>query len=192
MPSVLFFEEMSIKVFCPLFIGIVFCRCCCERRFRLSDGWRLSLGLSCNAVFGCHHLSCCSVTKLCPTLCNPMDCSTPGPTVPHYLLEFAQVHVHWVSDAIQPSNPLLPSSPFALNLAQHQGPFKWVGSWIRWSKYQRFSVSFSNEYWGLISFRIHWLDLAVQGTLKNLLQHHSSKASILWWSAFFMVQLSHP
>ena len=115
----------------------VFCCCYCERRFRLSDGWRLSLGLSCKPVFGYHHLSCCccSVIKSCPTLCSTIDCSTLGPAVPHHLLEFAQVHVHWVSDAIQPYHPLLPSSPFALNIAQHQGPFKWVGSCIRWSKY---------------------------------------------------------
>ena len=189
---------MSLRSSAHFSLGLfVFCCCYCERWFRLSGGWRLSLGFSCNLVFGCHHLSCycCSVTKSCPALCNPMDCSTPGPGVLHYLLEFAQVHVHWVSDALQPSNPLLPSSPFALNLAQHQGLFKWVGSCTGWSKYRRFRVSFSNEYWGLTSFRIHWFDLlAVQGTLKNLLQHHSSKAkaSILWWSAFFVVQLSHP
>ena len=71
---------------------------------------------------------CCSVTKLCPTLCDPMDCSMPGFPVSHYLLEFAPTHVHWVSDAIQPSHPLLPPSPPALSLSQHQGLFQWVGS----------------------------------------------------------------
>ena len=123
-----------------------------------------------------------------------MDCSTPGFSVLHYLLEFAQTHVHWINDAIQPSHLSLPSPP-ALSLSQHQGLFQWVALRIRWPKYWRFnfSLSPSNEYSGLISFRMDWLDLlAVQGTLKNLLQHHSLKASILWHSAFFMVQLSHP
>ena len=124
-----------------------------------------------------------------------MDCSTPGFSILHYLLEFAQSHVYWVSDAIQPSHPLLPSSPFAFNLSQHQGLFQWVGSSHHMAKHWsfNFSISFSNEYSGLISFRIDCFDLlAVQGTFKSLLQHHSSKASILWCSAFFMVQLSHP
>ena len=71
---------------------------------------------------------CCSVTKSCPTLCNPMDCSMPGSPVLHHLLEFAIAYVHWVSDTIQPSHPLLPSSPFTFNLSQHQGLFQWVGS----------------------------------------------------------------
>ena len=108
-----------------------------------------------------------------------MNRSTPGLPVHHQLLESTQTNVHWVGDAIQPSHPLLsPSSP-ALNLSQHQGLFKWVSSF--------------NEYSRLISFRMDWLDLlAVQGTLKSLLQHHSSKASILRHSAFFRVQLSHP
>ena len=122
-----------------------------------------------------------------------MDCSTPGSFVLHYLLEFAQTHVHWVSDAIQPSHLLPPASP-ALSLSQHQGLFQWVAVCIRWSKYWSFSFSInpSNEYSGLISFRIEGIDLlAVQGTLKSLLQHHSSKAQILQCSAFFMVQLSH-
>ena len=101
---------------------------------------------------------------------------------------------HWVGDAIQPSYPVLfPSLP-AFNLSQHQGLFQWVSSWLRWPKYWSFSfsISLSNEYSRLISFRIYWFDLAAQGTLKSLLQHHSSKASILQHSAFFMVQLSHP
>ena len=74
------------------------------------------------------HCCCCSATKPCPTLCDPMDCSTPGFSVLHDLLEFAQAHVHWISDAIQPSHPVSPSSPPALNLYQHQGLFQWVGS----------------------------------------------------------------
>ena len=71
---------------------------------------------------------CCSVAKSCPILCNPMDCSTPGFPVLHYLSEFVQTHVHWVGDAIQPSNPLLPSSPPAFNPSQHHGPFQWISS----------------------------------------------------------------
>ena len=100
---------------------------------------------------------------------------------------------HQVGDAIQPSHPLsFPSLP-AFHLSQHQGLFRWVSSSHQWPKYWSFSLSPSNEYSGLISIRMDWFDLlAVQGTLKNLLQHHSSKASILQFSAFFLVQLSHP
>ena len=118
-----------------------------------------------------------------------------GSPILHSLPKFAQTHVHWVSDAIQPPHPLWPPSPPALNLSQHQGLFQWVSSSHQVPKYWSFSfnISPSNEYSGLTSFRMDWLDLlAVQGTLKSLLQHHSSKASILWGSAFFMVQLSHP
>ena len=128
-------------------------------------------------------------------LCNPMDCGMPICPAFHYLMEFAQIHAHWISDAIQPSHPLLSPSPLALSLAQHQGLFQWVGSSHHVAKYWSFSFSISpsNEYSGLICFRIDWFDLlAVQGTLKSLLQHHSSKASVLQHSAFFMVQLSHP
>ena len=103
-------------------------------------------------------------------------------------------YVHWVSDAIQPSHPLSSPSP-AFNISQHQGLFQWVSSSHQGPKYWSFSFSISpsNEYSGLISLRIDWFDLrAVHRTCKSLLQHHSSKASILWCSAFFMVQLSHP
>ena len=141
-------------------------------------------------------LCCCwAVTKLCPTLWGCMDCSMPGFPVLHYLPEFAQIHGHWVSDAISPSHPLLLSSPSALNLSQQQVFSNELVLRIRWPKYLSFSFSNhpSNEYSALISFRIDWFDLlAVQGTLKSLLQHHSSKASILGCSAFFMVKLSHP
>ena len=122
-----------------------------------------------------------SVTQSCPTLCDPTDYSTPGFPVHHQPPEF---HVHWVGDAIQPSHPLSTPSPsifpnlrvFSNESALH----------IRWPKYWSFSFS-------IISFKMDWLDLlAVQGTLKSLLQYHSSKASILWQSAFFIVQLSHP
>ena len=123
-----------------------------------------------------------------------MDCSTPGLPIHHQFLELTQTHIHWVSDAMQPSHPLLSPSP-SFNLSQHQGLFKWVSSSNQVAKYWSlsFSISPSNEYSGLISFRMDWLDLfAVQGTLKSLLQHHSSKASILQCSAFFILQLSHP
>ena len=136
----------------------------------------------------------CSVAKSCPTLWGPMDCSTPSFAVLHYLLEFAQTHVHWVDDAIQPSvlcHPLLlPPSIFpSIRVFSNESVLR-----IRWPKYWSFSfsISTSNEYSGLISFRIDWLDLlAVQGSLKSLLQHHNSKASIIWCLAFFIGQLSH-
>ena len=124
-----------------------------------------------------------------------MDCSTPGFPVHHQLLELAQTHVHQVGDAIQPSHPLSSPSPPAFNLSHHQGLFSESVLCIRWPKYWSFSFSISpsNEYSGLISFRMHWLDLlAVQGTLKSLLQPRSSKATILQHSAFFMVQFSNP
>ena len=123
-----------------------------------------------------------------------MICRTTGFPVHHQLLEFTQTHVHQVGDAIQPSHPLSFPSPPAFSLSQHQGLSKSVPP-IRWPKYWSFNLSLSpsNEYSGLISFRMDWVDLlAVQGTLKSLLQHHSSKASILQHSAFFMIQLSHP
>ena len=135
-----------------------------------------------------------SVAQLCPTLCNPMNCSTPGLPVDHQLPESTQTHVHWVSDGIHlilchPLLLLLSIFPsirvFSNESALH----------IRWPKYWSFSrnISPSSEHLGLISFRMGSLDLlAVQGTLKSLLRHHSSKASILLHSAFFIVQLSHP
>ena len=136
-----------------------------------------------------------SVAQWCPTLCDSMNRSTPGLPVHHQLPESTQTHVHWVGHAIQPSHPLSSPSPPALNLSQHQGLFKWVSSLHQVPKYWSFSfnISPSNEHPGLISFGIDRLDLlAVQGTLKSLLQHHSSKEPILRHSVFFMVQLSHP
>ena len=133
-----------------------------------------------------------SVNHSCLTLCNPMNCSAPGFPAHHQLPEFIQTHVYWVGDPIQPFHPLSSPSPPALNLSQHQGLFKESVLHIRWSKYWRFSFNInpSNEHPGLISFRMDWLDLlAVQRTLKSLIQHHSSKVSILWCSAFFI--LSH-
>ena len=126
-----------------------------------------------------------------------MDCSTPGLPVHHQLPGFTQTHVHWVSDTIQPSHHSLSSpSPPTFNLSQHQGLFQWVTSSNHVAKVLEFQLQnhHSNEFSGLISFRMDWLDLlAVQRTLKScLLQHHSSKASILQCSAFFIIQLSYP
>ena len=135
---------------------------------------------------------CCLVAKSCSTICDPMDCHTPGFLVPHHLPEFAQVHVHWIGEAIQPSHPLSPSFPFTL-LPSTRVFSNESAVHIRWPKHWCFSFnnSPSGEYSGLISFRIDCFDLlAVQGTLKSLLQHHSSKTSILRCSDFFMVQLS--
>ena len=126
----------------------------------------------------------------------------------HCLPELAQTHAHRVGDAIQPSHPLSPPSPPTSSLSQHQGLFQCCYVWskysllcnmfhdalhIQWPQYWSFSISPSNEYSGLISFRIDWYDLlAVQRTLKSLLQHQSLKVLILWHSAFFIVQLSYP
>ena len=122
----------------------------------------------------------------------PHGCSTTGLLVHHQLLKFTQTHVHWVSDAIQSSHPLSSPSP-TFNLSQHQGLCKWAFR-IRGLKYWSFcfNISTFNEYSGLIYLRMNWLDiLAMKETLTGLLQHHSSKASILWSSAFFIFQLSH-
>ena len=114
-------------------------------------------------------------------LYDPVDCSTPGFSILHHLPELAQTHVHWVGDASQPPPPppLIPSPP-SLHLSPNQGLFNNLARCIRWPKYWSFSISPSNEYSRMISFRMDWLHLrAVQGTLKSLFQHHSSKASIL-------------
>ena len=123
-----------------------------------------------------------------------MNCSTSGLPVQHQLPEFTQTHVHRVVDAVQPPHPLSSPSPPAPNPSQHQGLFQESTLCMRWPKYGNFSFGIipSKEHPGLISFRMDWLDLlAVQGTLKSLLQHHSSKTSILQCSVFFTVQLSH-
>ena len=116
----------------------------------------------------------------CVWLCDRMDCSMPGIPVHHQLPEFTQTLVHWVGDTIKSSHPLSSPSPPALNLSQDQGLFKWVSSLHQVAKLLEFSFSISpsNEHPGLISFTMDWLDLlAVQGTLKSLLQHHSSKVN---------------
>ena len=130
------------------------------------------------------------VSQLCPTLCELMDCSAPGFLVLHHLLELAQIHAQWlVSDAIQPSHPLSTLSPLpsifpSIRVFSNDWPKYWSFS---------FSISPSNEYSWLISFRMDWSDLlAVQGTSMSLLQYHISKASVLQHSTFFMVQLAHP
>ena len=139
-----------------------------------------------------HAFQFSSVAQLCPTLCDPMDCSTPGFPVHHQLLELAQTHVHQVGVAIQLSHPLLfPFPPVfpSIRVFSNESVLR-----IRWPEYWSFSFSISpsSEHPGLISFRMDWLDLlAVQGTLKSLLQHHSSKASILWCSAFFFYWKNH-
>ena len=126
-----------------------------------------------------------SVTQSCPTFCDPMGCSTPGFPVHHQLLMPTQTHVHHIDDAIQQSHPL---STLVFNLSQHQGLFKWVSSSHQVAKVLEFQLQHQSFQW---IFRIDWLYLlAVQGTLKNLLQH-SSKAWILCCLAFFIVQLSH-
>ena len=135
-----------------------------------------------------------SVTQSCPILCDPLDCNTPGFPVHHQLPELAQTHVHRVGDAIQPSHPLFP--PLLLPpICPSIGVFSNESALpIRWSKYWSFSFSInpSNEYSQLTFFRIDYFDLlTVQGTLKSLLHYHNPKASILWHSASFMVQLSH-
>ena len=127
--------------------------------------------------------------------CGPMDCSTSGFPVHHQPPEFAQTHVHQVSDAIQSSHPLSCSSPPAFNLFQHQGLFQWVTSLHQMGKVLEFQLQHQSfhEYSGLISFSIGRFDLlAVQGTLKSLPQDHTSKASVLQGSPIFIVQLSHP
>ena len=136
-----------------------------------------------------------SVAQSCLTLCDPMNHSRPGLPVHHQLLEFTQTHVH---ESVMPSSHLilrrplllLPPIPLSIRVLSNESTLC-----MRWPKYWSFSFSISpsNEQPRLISFRMDWLDLlAVQGTLKSLLQHQSSKASILWGSAFFTVQLSHP
>ena len=126
-----------------------------------------------------------SVAQSCPTLCDPMNRRTPSIPVHHHLPELTQTHIYRVRDAIQPSHPLSSPFPPAPNLSQHQSfPMSQLFAWGGQSTGVS-SIIPSKEHPGLISFRMEWLDfLAVQGTLKSLLQHHSSKASILWLSAF--------
>ena len=130
-----------------------------------------------------------SVTLSRQILWDPMDCSAPGLPVHHQLPEFTQTHVHWVADAIQPSHPLSSPSPPTFNLSQHQGLFQWVGSLHPMVKYWNFSFSISafNEYWGLISFRMDWMDLAVQGLSRvfsntTIQKHQFFSTQLSLWS----------
>ena len=130
----------------------------------------------------CRQYQFSSFAQSCPTLCSHMDCTTPGLSVHDQLLKFTQTQVHWVGDAIQSCYPLSSPSPPAFNLS-HIRVFSKESVHIRWPKYWSFSfrISSSKEFSGLISFKIDWfVVLSVQGTLMNLLQHYSSKASILW------------
>ena len=138
------------------------------------------------------HFSCSVMSKLFLT---PWTAARQASLSITHLPEPALTHVYRAGDVIQWSRPLLSPSPPAFNLSQHQGLFQWVSSSHQVAKSWSFSfsISLSKEYSGLISFRIDWFDLlTVQGTFENLLQHHGSKAAVLWGSAFFMVQFSHP
>ena len=129
-----------------------------------------------------------SVPQSCPTLCNPINHSTPGLPVHHKLLESTQIHAHQVGDVIQPSHPLSSPSPPAPNPSQHQGLFQWVNSLHEVAEVLEFQLQ---QDWSPLGWT-GWISLQSKGTLKSLLQHHSSKASIPLHSAFFTVQLSHP
>ena len=142
----------------------------------------------------CSHIQFSSVTQSCPTLCDPMNHSTPGLLVHHQLPEFTQTHVHWVGDTIQPSHPLSSPSPLARSPSQNQGFFQWVNSSHQVAKVLEFQLQHQSfqRMPRTDLFRLDWLDLlAVQGTLKVLLRHHSSKASILWcWSSINFKQIN--
>ena len=125
--------------------------------------------------------------------CDPMDHSMPGLPVHHQLPGFTQTLVHWVGDAIQPTHPLSSAFPFAFNLSQHQGLFQWVSSLHQVAQVLEVQQQTFQWIFRVDFLQIDWFELlAVQGTLKSLLQNHSSKTSILWLSTFFTVQLSHP
>ena len=163
----------------------------------LSSPLPVSISLFFMSVSSFSSVQFSSVAQSCPTLCDPMNRSTPGLPVHHQLPEFTQTHVHQFSNAIQPSHPLsslsppaTPPIPPSIRVFSNESTLH-----MRWPKYWSFSFSSSpsNDHPVLISFRIYWLDLlAVQGNVKSLLQHHSSKASIFQHSAFLTVQLSYP
>ena len=155
----------------------------------------LEIRTNCSIFCAPIHIQFSSVAQSCPILCDPMDYSIPGFPAHHQLPEVAQIHVHRVGDAIQASHPLSPLLLLSSIFPSIRVSSNKLALHIRWPKYWtfNFSVSPSNKYSGLISFTMGWLDLlAVHGTLKRLLQHHSSKALILWCLAFFIVQFSHP
>ena len=163
---------------------------CIRIEYRSQQGGYLSNGRNLERAHSVQFSSVQSLSRV--QLCDPMNHSMPGLPVYHQLPESTQTHVHWVGDAIQPSHPLLllPSIFPIIRVFSNESAL-----YIKWPQYWSFSfnISPSNKHSGLISFRMDWLDpLAVPGTLKSLLQHHSSKVSILRRSAFFIVQLSHP
>ena len=162
LPTGIFFFNELVNTSCP------------------QDSPRVILGLK-KLFFSSLAKACsCSVTNSCFTHCGHTDCCNAGFPVLHYLLEFAQTHVHWFGIAIQPSHPLSPTSSLALNLSQHQNRLHELVLHIRWPECWSFSTSPSNEYSELISFRMDWFDLlAIQGTFKSVLQCHSSKASVV-------------
>ena len=137
---------------------------------------------------------CCSVALSCLILCDPKNYSKPGFPVLQHLPEFAQTHVHWVSDAIQPSHPLSAPSLHAFSLSQHLGLFQWVSSSHQVAKVLEFQLQHQSFQWIVWtdSLRMEWLDLLAVRDSQESSQHHSSKASNLQHSAFFIVQLSHP
>ena len=133
-----------------------------------------------------------SVAQSCRTFCDPMNRSRPGLPVHHQLAEFTQTHVHWVSNFIQPSHPLSSPSPPTFNLSQHQGLFKWLSSSHQVAKVLEFQLQLPMNIQDWFPLGLTgWISLQPKG-LNSLLQHHSSKASVLWSSAFFIVQLLHP
>ena len=156
----------------------------CRKRKNNIHGQRIETSVKFTALRYC----CCSVPKLGLALCDPMDCSPPGSSILLYSPDFPQIHVHWVSDAIQLSHPLSVPSPLILILSQHQGLFQWIGSLYQLAKVVELQLHHQSFQW---IFRVNFLyidlfdPLSTQGTLKSLLQHHSSKASILRRSAFF-------
>ena len=159
--------------------------------FHSKASWNISV-LKANVLkIAVCYVNSVQLLRSCLTLCDSMDCSTPGSPIHHQLPELAQTYVCWVSDAIQPPHPLLSPSTFIFNLSQHQGFCKWVSSLHQVAKLLEFQLQHQSFQWIFRTdfFRMDWLDLrAVQGILKSLLQHHSSKASILRCSAFFIVQ----
>ena len=142
----------------------------------------------------CIFCCCCSVAKSCLTLCDSMDCNDSGFSVPHHLPKFAQVHVHCISDALHPS-PLMPSTPSALNLFYHQRLFQWVSCLHQMIKILDLQLQHQSFQWVFrVDFPKDWLvwSPCCPRDSQESSQHHSSRASILWCSTFFTVQLSQP
>ena len=150
----------------------------------------------------CKHTVClllvllimCSVTQSCLTLCNPMDCSMPGFSVLHHLLELAQTHIHWVGDAIQPSCPLSSPSPPAFHFSEHQSLFWWVGSLHQVAKLLELQLQHQSFQWifrvDFLYDGLDWFPCSPRDSQESSPTPQSE--SILQHSAFFMVQLSYP